>query len=193
MALLFKVQLPFFRGDQACGAHGLDLFHVEMCTAPFHENCLQFICGKSSRSCYICEFKSYFCMEESQPSGSNGRIPQPEALKSPYKAAKAGDVKKIDNILASNADEKVEYLLLSYEDESSGELPLHVAAREGHQEALDLLLPQNLTNAQTSRDDLSALHFSAGCGQFKVVQWLVNSQKPDLNLQDKLLQGSIYV
>ncbi|KAI5081391.1 hypothetical protein GOP47_0004574 [Adiantum capillus-veneris] len=125
-------------------------------------------------------------MEESQPSGSNGRIRQPEAFKSLYKAAKAGDVTKIGNILASNANEKVKYLLLSSEDESSGELPLHAAAREGHQEVLDLLLPQNLTNAQTSRDGWSALHFSAGCGQFKVVQWLVNSRKPDLNLQDKV-------
>ncbi|MCO5603902.1 hypothetical protein L7F22_058056 [Adiantum nelumboides] len=123
-----------------------------------------------------------------EPSrNNNGRASQTWAFKSLHQAAKAGDVERIREILEADANKEAHYLLLSSEEESSGELPLHIAAREGHQEALSLLLPpdhHNLTNAQTKSGGFSALHFSAGCGQTKVVHWLITNRMPDLNLQD---------
>ncbi|KAH7279748.1 hypothetical protein KP509_37G034300 [Ceratopteris richardii] len=104
-------------------------------------------------------------------------------------AATNGDADKIKEILSNMHDEKDRTECLA-SPKGSGNMPaFHYAAAGGHLDALKLLIPHHhpgIVNKVAGTDGRSALHLAAINGHSAVVNWLVDHQRADLNLQDNI-------
>jgi ankyrin repeat protein len=84
-----------------------------------------------------------------------------------HKAAEAGDIARVTEMLASNPE------LVSAKNEK-GLTPMHLAARRGHAEVVRLLLDRGAALEETDNRGFTAVLYAAASGDLDLVRFLVD-------------------
>ena len=126
-------------------------------------------------------------------TNSEEQMSKEEIAANLYKYADMGkinEVKCLINEIHNRCRADIDFVITTF-DKSSGELPVHAAARNGYLGVLEHIIcttghGKDLINVR-SKAGYSALHLAALHGNIEAVEWLVSKHSPaDCNLPDEM-------